>query len=191
MTEIQRQNYAPLFRRIETLEMPRILVAIDGPAGSGKSTLAAELKARYDCNVFPMDDFFLRPEQRTAQRESEPGGNVDYERFKSEALIPILAHRPFAYRPFDCQTWDFGDEIKIMPNRLAVIEGCYSHHPALVDAYDIKVFLKVGPEEQMRRIALRNAPALVEKFRDIWIPMEKKYFALFDVEKNSDLVFSS
>ena len=44
---------------------PRLRVAIDGPCTSGKTTLAAQLGALYDCNVFHMDDFFLRSEQRT------------------------------------------------------------------------------------------------------------------------------
>ena len=168
-----------------------IIVAIDGDAAAGKTTLGGILRQIYDCNLIHMDHFFLRQEQRSKERLAEPGGNVDYERFKTEALAPILSREHFAYRPFDCQTWDFGDEIMVAPNKLTVIEGCYSHHPSLVDAYDIKVFLKVYHEEQMRRIALRNVPTLAEKFRDIWIPMEKKYFAAFDVEAKSDLVFSS
>jgi uridine kinase len=168
-----------------------VTVAIDGDAASGKTTLGGILRLIYNCTLIHTDHFFLQQHQRTKERLAQPGGNVDYERFKTEVLTPILAREHFAYRPFDCQTWDFGEEIAVPPNRLNVIEGCYSHHPALGDAYNIKVFLKVGPEEQMRRIALRNVPALVEKFRDIWIPMEKKYFAAFDIEGNSDLVFSS
>ena len=31
-----------------------------------------------------MDDYFLQPYQRTEERLAEPGGNVDYERFKEE-----------------------------------------------------------------------------------------------------------
>ena len=59
-----------------------VIVAIDGKCTSGKTTLAGRLAEIYDCNVFHMDDFFLRPEQRTAERFAEVGGNVDYERFQ-------------------------------------------------------------------------------------------------------------
>ncbi len=52
----------------------RLLLAIDGGSASGKTTLAALLAQRYGCPVFHMDDFFLRPEQRTPQRLAEPGG---------------------------------------------------------------------------------------------------------------------
>ena len=44
------------------------VVAIDGKCTSGKTTLASKLAEIYDCNVFHMDDFFLRPEQRTPER---------------------------------------------------------------------------------------------------------------------------
>ena len=59
-----------------------IIVAIDGKCTSGKTTLASKLEQIYDCNVFHMDDFFLRPEQRTRSRFAGVGGNVDYERFQ-------------------------------------------------------------------------------------------------------------
>ena len=38
-----------------------VIVAIDGKCTSGKTTLASKLAEIYDCNVFHMDDFFLRP----------------------------------------------------------------------------------------------------------------------------------
>ena len=50
-----------------------ILVAIDGRCGSGKTTLGEYLKGQLDCNLFHMDDFFLRMEQRTPDRMKETG----------------------------------------------------------------------------------------------------------------------
>ena len=69
-----------------------VIVAIDGKCTSGKTTLASKLAEIYDCNVFHMDDFFLRPEQRTPERFAEVGGNVDYERFQEEVLHPQRVH---------------------------------------------------------------------------------------------------
>ena len=73
----------------------QIVIAIDGNCTAGKTTLASVLAKEYDCNVFHMDDFFLRPEQRTAQRYAQPGGNVDYERFREEVMIPLKAGKSF------------------------------------------------------------------------------------------------
>ena len=63
--------------RIDALlqNQEHVLIAIDGSCTSGKTTLAAALQEKYLCGVFHMDDFFLRPEQRTDERFAEPGGN--------------------------------------------------------------------------------------------------------------------
>ena len=61
-----------------------LLIAVDGRCGSGKSTLGAYLQQKMHGNLLHMDDFYLRPEQRTPKRREEPGGNVDRERFLEE-----------------------------------------------------------------------------------------------------------
>jgi len=73
-----KKEYArllPLLSRIENLlqEDKDLHIAVDGGAASGKTTLSAVLKQLYDCTVFHMDDFFLRPEQRTPERFAEVG----------------------------------------------------------------------------------------------------------------------
>ena len=95
-----------LLQRIRALAatQPRVLVAIDGRCAAGKTTLAASLQAQLECNVFPIDDFFLRPEQRTSERLHQPGGNVDYERFLTEVLRPLHDGQAVTYRPYDCHT---------------------------------------------------------------------------------------
>ena len=78
-------------RRIEALlqsDKDRILIGIDGRTGSGKSSLAKKLAEEFFCNLFHMDDFFLQGFQRTEERRKEIGGNVDYERFQREVLLP-------------------------------------------------------------------------------------------------------
>lgn len=75
-------------------ERDHVLVAIDGPCASGKTMLAATVNKRFGGNVLHMDDFFLRPEQRTPERFAQPGGNVDRERFETEVLTPLLAGKP-------------------------------------------------------------------------------------------------
>jgi hypothetical protein len=92
-----------------------LVIAIDGNCTAGKTTLAAMLEKMYDCNVFHMDDFFLRPEQRTPERYAQPGGNVDYERFREEVLVPLLQGGEFAYQPFSCKTFTLSEPVKVLP----------------------------------------------------------------------------
>jgi len=181
-----------LCRRIDELLacQPQVLVAIDGDCGSGKTTLAEDMQARYDCNILPMDHFFLRPEQRMPSRLAEPGGNVDYERFLAEVLIPLQGGEPFDYQPFDCRTGQMGEAVSVPVRPLNVMEGSYSLHPTLSAAYHVKVFLTIDPAEQLRRLALRDGGRLLERFQEEWIPMEKRYFEQFDIAGQCDFVFS-
>ena len=164
-----------------------ILIAIDGSCTAGKSTLAAALAECYDCNVFHMDDFFLRPGQRTRERFSEAGGNVDYERFYEEVLLPLKSGLPFSYRPFSCSTMTLSDPVPVIPKKLTIVEGTYSQHPYFQDPYDLKIYLTISPE--LRRSRILERPAFLhEKFFDLWIPMEQRYFQEFSIPGNADLI---
>ena len=175
--------------RIEQLlaEKDRVIVAIDGNCTSGKTTLTAQLAEIFDCTVFHMDDFFLRPDQRTPQRFEEAGGNVDYERFHEEVLLPLKAGKPFAYRPFDCSTFSLAEPVTVAPKKLVIIEGSYSLHPYFGNAYDLKILLTIDTGTQRQRVLERPA-FLQERFFSLWIPMENRYLETFQIADQADLI---
>ena len=193
MNDRSPEYIRPLLVRIDRLmaEQERVLVAIDGGSASGKTTLGELLQSVYACPVFHMDDFFLRPEQRTPERFSEPGGNVDRERFLSEVLLPLREGKAVDYRRFDCKTFTIAPPRRIEPGRLNIIEGAYAMHPDLAPYYDLTVFLAVSAEKQRERILKRNAPAQAKQFFDRWIPLERRYFDALDVQDRYDLVLSA
>jgi uridine kinase len=164
-----------------------VIVAIDGKCTSGKTTLASQLAEIYDCNVFHMDDFFLRPEQRTPERFAEVGGNVDYERFHEEVLLPLKSGKAFSYRPFDCSTFTLAAPVTVAPKKLNVIEGTYSHHPYFGNPYDLKILLTVDEETQRQRILERPA-FLHKRFFEEWIPMENRYFDGFAIPSEAGFI---
>lgn len=177
LEEVKKQIDALLYKK------SFITVAIDGPCASGKTSLASQLAEIYDCNVFHMDDFFLRPEQRTPERFAETGGNVDYERFSEEVLTLLKAEKSFSYRRFDCSTFTLSDPIHITPKKLNIVEGTYSHHPFFGNPYDLKVTLTVTPELQRERI-LQRPTFLHKRFFEDWIPMENRYFKESKIYRN-------
>lgn len=178
-----------LFAAIDRLlaEKEQVVIAIDGPCTAGKTTLSGILRDRYGCNVLPMDEFFLRPEQRTPQRLAQPGGNVDYERFLEEVLGPLKAGKSFSYRPFSCKTQAFAAPVQIVPTHLAVIEGTYALHPYFGEPYDLKIFLCIDPQAQRERI-LQRPLWKQERFFRQWIPMELQYFDHFQIPKHCDML---
>ena len=169
-------------------EKPRVLVALEGGSASGKTTLAALLERVYGASVCHMDDFFLRPEQRTPERYAEPGGNVDRERFLEEVLTPLRQGLPVQYRRYDCQSGKLLPAVEMVPGALSVVEGAYSMHPALAAAYDLSAFLRLPPELQRQRIARRNTPQAQEQFLTRWIPLEQRYFEALDPMGRCDLI---
>lgn len=180
----------PLFARIDRLRegRGRVLVAIDGGSASGKTTLAALLARTYGATVVHMDDFFLRPEQRSAQRLREPGGNVDHERFAQEVLAPMRRAEAFLYRPYDCHTRTIGGGVRMTPGDVCVIEGAYSLHPGLEAAYDLRVLLRIDARTQSARILRRNGEAMHERFMREWIPLENLYFEKTGIERRCDVI---
>lgn len=92
---MENKAFLPLFLKLDSmLQEKEVLLAIDGGSAGGKTTLGKLLEQRYACNVFHMDDFFLRPMQRTKERLAEPGGNVDRERIMKRNT-PEMAERFF------------------------------------------------------------------------------------------------
>lgn len=193
---VVRQEYArllPLLAKIDRLlaEKSRIIVALEGGSAAGKSTAAALLEKIYDCSVFHMDDFFLRPEQRTKARLTEPGGNVDWERFKEEVLSPLTRGEAILYRRYDCHTQTVEAPKPVVPRALNVVEGVYCMRPELAQAYDLSVFLSVSPKLQHIRIEERNDPNTQAMFFVLWIPLENSYFDALDVRSRCDLILES
>ena len=170
-----------IIRKIQAIasEKGKCLVAIDGRCSSGKSTYGEFLAKHLNATLLHMDDFFLRPEQRTAEHYAEPGGNVDRERVY-EVLKAWKEEGAGSFRRFDCGVLELGEEKGISGQRI-IVEGSYSMHPVLREFYDLTIFLTVSPEEQMRRIAKRD-PEKVQAFREKWIPLEERYFEAMNIQ---------
>ena len=101
---------------------------------------------------------------------------MDLARFRAEVLLPALAGSTVSYAAYDCQSGTTRAPVCFPPRPLTVIEGSYSHHPALDVGYDLKIFLTCPPDEQNRRLRAREG-GYFPMFQSRWIPMEERYFA--------------
>lgn len=185
---IVRQEYAkllPILCSVDALmaETDCVRLAIDGPCASGKSTLGRLLAQIYHCPLFSMDDFFLRPEQRTRNRLTEPGGNVDYERFDREVLSPLCKQEPVIYRRWDCHLQEFAPARKIEPAPLVIVEGSYALRPDFRDRYHLRIWAEAPWEIRRQRLLNRDGPEMMKHFQSLWIPMEDRYFSTCQVKE--------
>ncbi len=179
-----------IFDKIDKLisDKSNAVIAIDGMCASGKTTFASLLAEQFDAQIIHMDDFFLPPEMRTAERLSEPGGNIHHERFSEEVISGILSRAEFSYRVFSCKTGGYVQAQTVQPSKPIIIEGAYAIHPQIPDIYDFKIFLEVSSETQLKRIHKRNGSEALEIFKSKWIPFENKYFAEFGIKNKCDYI---
>jgi len=186
-----KREYAAAFPALlETAKLlarkERVTVAVDGRCGSGKSTLGALMEAVFSCRVFHMDDFYLPRQMRAENWLEIPGGNMDLERFRREVLEPVFAGQQVDYRPYDCTAEKYVTQTPVPFTRLTVIEGSYSHHPALEADYDLKIFVSCGKEEQLRRLREREGDYF-STFMRVWMPLEEQYIRLCGIEQTDAL----
>jgi uridine kinase/predicted membrane protein len=173
--------FASIDKRIREKRSDKpLVIAIDGRCGAGKTTLAANLALVYDCPVIPMDNFFPQDDGNEV--------NIDISRFKAEVLTKLSAGESFEYKPFDCGSGELAAPVAVTPGKAVIIEGSYSTYPEFADYIDLKIFMSVTPEQQLRRIKLRN-PEQAEIFKKKWIPLEEEYFNKYDIEKKADIIY--
>jgi uridine kinase len=140
--------------------------------------------------VFHMDDFYLPPDQRPCDWESQTGGNMDFDRFQRDVLAPVRAGKPVLYRPFSCQTGVLQPGWEQLPTAITVVEGSYSLHPRLRPVYDVAIFLTCSSQTQRQRLQRREGEHFTA-FSQRWIPLEERYFQQDSILETADLVLDT
>ena len=102
-------------------------------------------------------------------------------------LFPLRSGKAFSYRPFDCSTFTLAAPVTVTQKKLNIIEGTYSHHPHFGNPYDLKILLTVDEETQHKRI-LERPVFLHRRFFEEWIPMENRYFEVFRISDQANLI---
>lgn len=169
----------------------RVLVSIDGRTTAGKSTIADRIAKELPCNIVHMDDFYIHPVQRTEERYAQPGGNADYERVRREIIEPWLENGAFSYASYNAHQDSYGEVVHFPARPVTIVEGAYSAHPRLRDAYDLRIFVTTDQKTQLARVAVRNGPDAVRMFAEKWIPLEEAYLRACQVREGSDMVFET
>lgn len=188
--------YFPILLAVQTIlnqrkqEKNPAVIAIDGRCGSGKSTLASLIADIFPSRILHMDDFYRPISQRVPNWEQIPGGNMELERFQKEVADPAISGTQIIYRPYNCQKGCFYPASKLASMPLTIIEGSYSHHPAIQAPWDLKIFLNVSTEVQARRLQAREGDYF-SVFQERWIPLEERYFQDYQIPQNAQIVFDT
>ena len=141
--------------------------------------------------IVSADDFFLPFERKTKERMAECGGNIDYERLKTEVIDNLKSEYGFSYGVFSCKTGKIDKSKEILHKKLIIVEGSYSCHDYFGQPYDLKVFLTVNEKIQRERILNRNGEKMLYMFENAWIPMEENYFKGQKIKEKCDIIINT
>ncbi len=156
----------------------QVVVAIDGGCAAGTEELARMIAEAFDCNLFHTADFYL-PEM------SDEGIYLDCERLRRVILEPVQRGIPFFFRPIGKEPME-----AVAPKRLNIIEGTYSLHHEIRDAYDLKIMLRTDSALQQQFIKCLD-PETQMLFAAQMMPAEARYFNFTAWEKHCDFVLET
>jgi len=172
-----------------------VRVAIDGCSAAGKTTLADELadtlRARTDRQIIRAGiDYFKRaPELRTAYPIESPESYYldtwDYDAIRERLLVPLgpggdprytTAIRESSGRPLSVSSVHTAGADAVL-----LADGAFLQVPALIDHWDLRIYVHVSFDEVLRRGTARDqawmpsAAAAEERYRTRYIPGERMY----------------
>ena len=144
-------------------------VAIDGIDAAGKTTLADRLVRYLEPSGRPIIrasiDGYHNPKRVRYRRGRESATGYFYDSFnleavRSELLDPLGPHGDRRYLPqiFDYETDSVVDApLKpAAPNAILLFDGVFLCQPALLDCWDLVIFLKISFETGLARGVERN-----------------------------------
>jgi uridine kinase len=196
-------NLTDLLSKIKRLKAGHsrpIVVAMDGGSGAGKSTLALMIEKEIETALIQVDDFFMAdiPERQWIDFSVEERLQYvfDWHRLRDNVIKPLLAGSPARWYAFDFESGlradgTYGmqnDPIEIEPAEVILLDGAYSASPQLSDLVDFTVFVEVSMEERHRRLALREDKEFIERWHQVWDPVEAYYFSQVRPKTAFDLV---
>ncbi|GAA0426117.1 hypothetical protein [Streptomyces luteireticuli] len=145
---------------------PTRLVAIDGHAGSGKTTFAARLSAALGrAPVLHLDDLATHDELFEWT-----------DRLTHWVLDPLSRGEPARYRTYDWVARRFGEERRLPPAPVVLMEGVGAGRRALRPHLACLLWMELPREDSWDRGQLRDGPDQAE-FWDGWMRAEHAHFA--------------
>ena len=180
-----------------------VLVAVDGVDGAGKTTFADELAHVLRCRGRPvervsLDDFHNVRAVRYRRGRSSPEGfwldSYNYRQFRLDVLEPLGPEGSRWYRraAHDLAT----DQILMVEPQLApsgavvIVDGLFLHRDELVDVWDFSVFLDVGFDVTVGRMAERDGSSADPNHPTMrrYVQGQRLYAAACDPKRRASVV---
>jgi uridine kinase len=195
--------------------VPRPLrVGIDGLDTAGKTTLADELAALLTwrgCVILraSVDDFHRPRAERHRRCPDSPEGYY-HDTFDVPAVRALLLDPlgptgdPAGSRRVRVACYDLAAEAPldvpaqvVPPETILLCDGVFLHRPALIDGWDVSIYVRIRFDEVLRRAAIRDAErfggagATVARYRRRYLPGQRLYLAEVDPAALADAILDN
>jgi uridine kinase len=167
-----------------------VMVGLAGPSGSGKSTLARQVVKEVPHATLVKQDKFFKDSDKFPivgdWRNWEVPQNIKWDEF-SEALNLLKSGKrtwiPEYSKPVGCQVgWQL-----VEPSQIVIVEGfLLFYEPRIRNLFDLKVYIKIGADAQLRRRLAREPEFDAEYFNQVVVPNYARFGA--EAERYADYV---
>ncbi len=138
------------------------IIAVEGRCASGKSTITSNLK---DITLIHADDFFSKTDV------------LDFDLLE-QLIKKLKIGETINYTAYNCSNETYFTKTLENIKPIVIIEGVYSYHPKVRKYINRLVYFEVTKDLQINRLKNRTTNQfLYNKFINIWIPREEKYFS--------------
>ena len=182
-------------------------VAVDGPAAAGKTTLADELavvlRAQGREVIRASIEGFLLPRSQRYRRGQYSAEACYHDSFDYDALHRVLLDPlgPGGDRRFQQAIFDYSTDTALsQPDTTApadavlLFDGVFLLRPALIDRWDLRIFVSAAFEETLDRARARDqtlfgsVTEVERRHRDRYIPAQQLYFNMARPTDHADII---
>lgn len=151
-----------------------LLVAVGG-CGSVRAAVASVVAESLKATLIDLRDF-RRPMDTGRRAALDPQSAYelvdDWQRLTAEVLDPLLVGEAGAYRRFDRDADQVGEDLRVIePHGAVVVEGPFVLRPQLRGYWDIAVHVSAAPESDAERWYLDNVGP--EQAADVVVPLSR------------------
>lgn len=123
----------------------------------------------------------------------------NYETLVQQILLPLkregILNKKLLCLNLDTDIYENPLQYTVTQKGILIIEGVLLFRPPLIRYLDKKIYLHISFEEMLKRAAERDVPkygtAILEKYQNKYIPIQKRYFEEFHPAQNADIVINN